>query len=344
MRKTFVTAFVALLAILALASCDNIPTGQSEDGFVTLKVNTGVSTGSSRSIDDDIAKAEKNYVEVIFRRNIADPGDPVNYKYYRAGTYWGLDFTIKLPVDTSYLISDAILLIGKENNDGTYTLLATGVLAGATATVPFDVEATTTEIEFTATSLNIILNAGATTPSFSINETNDVIVDKGFANKTKNGLIGANKFFQVPTEASGTDAINAELTLGINAATGANIMVVSGAALPTPITTPVLFYKQQFGPPITATGITPASNSNLSGGKIGFNFETSDEEGIYFITIRLPVRGFNTTVPEGITWIIRGGTKSGFDHTGDENDNIMLLVKDEVTTYATVGITTPSWQ
>jgi len=337
MRKTFVTAFVALLAVLAVVSCDSILTGEkpeyTADGrrLVTLSVNTGVTEDNSRSLTDTLAKQQdRKWVEVIFRDTAGD--------YWRGEGYLGVVPTIKIPVG-DYYIDDAVLLIGKKS-DG--TLLATGTLTGASLSVAIEVKDTTTTISFTAVSLVSDIHAGASS-NFDIVETSgtpDPVEDaKGgvFQGKTKLGQFDSQPCFQVPTEVTGIEA-SLSFTAGF-AGTGVNIFVNG---------TPKVNFNNLSGPVITPTGITPADTDPVGTGKIEFKFSTPALPadtliGEYIITFNIPVVAYDPAIDDIITWNIRAGTKTGMDFTGGGEDGVVLLVADSLKRFANVGITTPGY-
>ena len=167
MKKTIITALIALLIVLAFASCEGFfsePGAEqtqytyTEDGeqLVTVKVNTG-GTAGSRSLTDALARSEAIYVEVIFK--YTDP-DTTDTTYYRADGYYGPTLKVKIPV-ASYdpadnidnpFGNDAIILIGKKS-DG--TLLATGVLDASYLVVDDTID----KVEFTVESLTADIHA-----------------------------------------------------------------------------------------------------------------------------------------------------------------------------------------
>jgi len=353
MRKTFVTAFVALLAILAVVSCGNNLTDQNDDGLVTLSVNTG-GTDASRSLTTKLAKQEGNYVEVIFQSG---------GKYYRASGAYNVSLKVNVPKDT-YSSANAIVLIGRKSD---FTLLAAGVPTTA-ITVP-DVKV----IEFTITSLTADVSAQGS--DFVITETNfpsPAWVTGDF----KKGLFydgdDTSPCFQVPT-AQTINPVPAKLTINGLASTNANIIV---NAAPT-----VTFNKSSDDsdmPEIVSGDITvtaPTNSSAIGTGGLVFNFKTgpAGTYGRYIITFEIPVVGFSTDVSPGgttaIPWKIRSGT-NGDDQPdfvgetrlipdtsvgalpgamvadpsfkGDPHRGIALLVKDDPsTTYSIIVNPTP---
>jgi len=333
MRKTFVTAVVALLAVLALASCDNIQTGQNGDGLVTLSVNTG-GTAASRSLLDALARDEANYMEVIFMKGS---------DYYRAQGAYGSKLRVMVPEGT-YGPGTAIILIGRYS-DG--TLLATGV-PDASINVPTDLE-----ITFNVTSLVADISTAGT--AFVIDEST---VDSAFGGETRNGILIAgmtnSKCFQVSTN---SPDIEASLTISGFSATGADIIVNGTPA--------VIFTKNMEGSPdIEYPDLTVTSHADTDAigatGKIEFKFTTTDK-GKYIITFEIPVVGFSadasaiSSSSAPLTWIIRGGTEEGQPDyfgantslsalypKGDGREGVGLLVKDDPSTVFGV-VVKPSW-
>jgi len=337
MRKTFVVALIALVVMFAVTSCDNFPIPGGEkpeytaDGrkLVTLSVNIG-GTVNGRSLNDTNAKADADYVEVVFKHGS---------DYFRTEGYFPTPIKIKIPAD-DYEIDEAIVLVGKKSDS---TLLATGVL---TATTPpstgltFQIDENTTSITFTVTSLvaNITAGGGAG-KAFEIHEdsgnvggTGDKIEDTDFAGLTNNGLFqtGAeNPWFQVPVNTTG---INATLTISGFSATGNKIVRVSGG---TPLTFSKVTVAAEEIPSSSVT--SPAVNDAIGAqGKIDITFATptaiASSPNRYQIIFAVPVVGFQSGITNQVTWNIRGGTTNGFDFTTagtGKEDSIPLLVVEE---------------
>jgi len=317
MRKTFGLALIALLVMLALASCDGIGP-KSEDagnGLVTLTINTGETAGNSRSLSNTHAHAQDwLFVEVVFKFGSTP-------KYYRGSGYYGQDITMSVPVGTyDGTTNDAILLIGKKT-DG--TLLATGVLASTGITTA------TTNVTFTVTSLAADISTVGTDLVF----TNEGSL---FSGKTKLGNIGADTCFQVQTDQS---SVTGTLTFSAGlASTGSKLKVIAPA-----VTGDDLKITKIAGAALTSPSVTPATGGNFGSNKIVITFDTPTSNapslvGAHEICFNIPVVAFaeeftnpSATPPTGplhYTWYIRGGTKTGFDFTGGEERGIILLVKD----------------
>jgi len=318
MRKTIVTALIALMVMLALASCDNGITGQSDDGLATVKVITS-GLADSRSLVSTDAKSNSTYMEVIFR-NGSD--------YYYASDFIGSTISLKVKVGTYSTggANDAIILIGR--SDG--TLLATGKLDGGTATVGTG----SNSIAFTAVPLFAALNADATSSAFAIVEAS---AGTGFTGYTDKGsFLGDDGVcFQVK---NGTADIEASLTVGGFGATGGDIKIVD-------VTSPVTFTEVgATANPITIVGnYSHAAGASLgTTGKFSFKF-TSVGTSYYKITFDIPVKGFDSANTNLRTWHIKGGIKSGIDLTGDINNNaVALAVVSSPASYGTVTPTTPA--
>jgi len=360
MKKTILTAFVALLVMLAV-SCDNIP-GQkpdTDDGFVTLKINAGGIEGS-RSLNLDLARDNRDYVEVIFRQYKDSSDASQGYNYYRTEGVFGGSLRIKLPAG-NYLANDAIALIGKNLGASDRRLLATALISKITNTVsgaptdvtsaPFNISAATTTITFSATALV----ADFSPPGESTTKTPAFVVDMTSGNDstasppipaisatefgTPENITGKasylnNNYFQLPSGHTGTKAT---ITIGGLQTTGS--LLVKGAAVSPGGTYPASFVSFQgpggtgshaISPAVTVTDAT--SSTDL---KIDLIFSTvmtpaiADGNAIaYMVTLNIPVFGYEAfATPAGqITWHIRGGTVSGYDHNNDENDAIPLLI------------------
>jgi hypothetical protein len=362
MRKTFVVAFVALLAVLALVSCDNIIGEKPEydaDGrqLVTLSIDTNEIVSNSRSLTIASAHKEALYAEVTFK---------VGGKFYHAAEFIALGLKVKIPVDT-YTTADAVLLIGRKS-DG--TLLATGALdTGAASTI--DVTLTNPTVSFIVTSLEADIHTGvydnAGTPtivssSFVINEGSPATTPistlaKWKANSTKIGtwFDGSSFCFQVPTNVQDDDGIVATLAIsGLNDfpnyriggvtpptvyGTGDKIFIVDGSDCdPALSSTDIVNFKALTINTVTPTAITdvtaPAAGAIGKTTPISFSFKTpantaltTDANGYHIISFGIPVRGFGSA--DCLTWFIRGGTGRGnVDTAGEEAEGVALLVTD----------------
>jgi hypothetical protein len=338
MKKALLWTFVTLLVMLALVSCDNVIGGlggakveYDQNGNRLVEVN--IINNMGRSITDTFAKADANYIEVIFKKGT---------NYYQASGFRTLALSVRIPVG-DYVAGDAILLLGKRvGND--YTLLATGVLTGnPTLLAPLEVETTTDTISFTVTSIETFLSAGAASPSFEIDEesgTATAIEDTVFDGKTADGLFNGSKCFQVP---SSTSDIAASLSFTGFDDTGASI-VVKGSP-------DVTFEKISAGVGNNITATVTAPTTNMSGGVISFTF-TSLADSDYKITFDVPVSGFATTgngLDNAIIWNIKGGTDKdlaqGLDlgATATKADGVVLIVRSSLDEFVTPGIGTPVW-
>ena len=325
MRKTFVAALVTLLVMLALVTCDNIPTGQkSGDGLVTLSVNTGGTVGNSRSITDTSAKAAANYVEVIFKGS-----DNV---YYRAAGYQGAKLKVKVPAGT-YDDTNTLILIGKKS-DG--TLLAFGTATNSVTVGGSNPSDPT--IDFAADSIETKISAASGT---------DLVftVPSAFSAFTPTEIIGGILFdddatsacFQVPTgviAATYTEGIEVKLSL-----TTADFSTLGDRIIVQSSTNPVKFTSISGSPAISPITGSVKPTTDMSDGAIEFGFNTTTTEGKYSITFDFPVVGYDATTVTGtgtdpLTWHIRGGTEPGYDFGGTDNainDTVPLRVTTNLT-------------
>ena len=324
MRKTIVIALVALLVMLAVASCDNSGFGLGADRLVTLSVNTGGTAGNSRSITDTSAKAEANTIEVIVKSGT---------EYYRAVGRKGDDISLRVPAGT-YNNTNTLLLIGRK--DG--TLLAIGTATNA-VTLPWTSGDKT--LTLTATSLTTTLTAGVSGCNFVIDASSVDSTDFPlFAGKLDKGSVNDGPCFQVPTGfndpaySNYVNGIKASLTFNNTnlASIGTNIIVKSTAN------------QVKFTPFVTGMpAINPivTSISNFGAGKIAFEFDTTTA-GEYRITFDLQVVGFSEDYVAGrgtepLTWHIKGGTDTGVDYGDDGSlktatrEGVPLIVTDAPT-------------
>jgi hypothetical protein len=324
MRKTIVMALVALLAMLAVVSCDSILAGQkpeyTEDGqrLVTLKVNAGGTAGNSRSLTDAIAKLKADYMEVIFH----DSG-----KYYHADDYMGT-LSIKIPAKL-YADTDAILFIGRKS-DG--TLLAVGTLD----TGSLNVTAGTSTLTFNVTSLTTELNADAGTPSFVIDPT----TTGGFPT-TSLTKFDNSPCFQVFSTKTG---LKASLAIdGFGATNDGNIIEVTGTA--------VTFNNIGGAPAISVTTGDIDAVTFVGGvATVGFTFDAPSltppadgpAEAKYNISFVIPVKGFVASSPH-LTWYIRSGIKAGTDLDGGEKNGVALLVTDSAGEWSEGNVVIGTW-
>jgi len=321
MRKTFVTAVVALLAVLALASCDNIQTGQNGDGLVTLSVNTGDIAGNSRSITDPLAKKEANYVEVIF--------EGTDGLYYRANGYQGAKLKVKVPAG-KYNEDNTLILIGRRS-DGTLlafgTADATGVTVGGSNPLDPTIDLTATSI-VTKISAALDTNFKITVPA-AFTAFSQTIIESGVLYDDA----AATTCFQVPTGVvPGTYTTGIGVVLSLTNAdftTLGDRIIIPGATPIDPVTiTPI------DSPALTlVTGSTKPTTGDMSDGKIEFAFYTTATEGRYSITFDIPVVGYSDAYTAGtgtqpLTWHIKGGTEPNYDFGGDFaiNETVPLRV------------------
>jgi len=312
MRKTFVTAFVALLAILAV-SCDeflDVPGSKPEytaDGrpAVTLNIITSGALGNSRSLSNTNAKETgvADFVEVIFKSGT---------NFYRATGWFGASLPITI-LEADYAVGDAVMFIGKKNSDTDYTLLAVGHLAAA-LNLKTGSKPTGNKVAFTVTSsLTAPLNADATLPAFAITE-GTISTETGWetAGVSKKGKIGAQPSFQVPKKSG----IGATLTIG-GFPTGITAFTFAGQTATLKLISALT----------TTIAATPGAASLSSGNcMFSFSFDTSSATGdAYIITFEIPV-SFSTD-SSGLGWKIRGGTISDVaDSTGSRAEGILLAV------------------
>ena len=356
MKKTIITALIALLVVLAFVTCDGIITepgaekpaySYTKDGrkLVTLSIKTGGTTASSRGINDTIAKAGANYVEVIFTDGT---------HFYKTEGYLGFPLTVTVPVDT-YDETNSIMLIGREDDK---TLLATAV---PSASVDLTTDAPT--IEFTVTPL--LVNLSTSGDSFVIDDaggfsdgTDPIVPD--FTGKSKTGTVWNNlplSCFLVPT---GAADIEATLTIKINGDIYEHIsdliMVDIGAS------------SVDFVKIINVSGntdITPSAvvadigyDDTTISDKFGYvsldiTFDTATSDS-FLITFEIPVFGLSDTAVSnsdtsslyttGISWIIRGGTNSSSPElvgSIPDGEGVALHVAD--TSKMPITIPTPTW-
>jgi len=363
MRKVIVTAFVALLAILAFATCDNNLAGQNDDGMVTLSISTGeTAAGNSRSLTDALAHDEANYLEVIFKY-------ASGAKYFRAGSPWALRNSLKItiPVGTyaTGTANDAILLIGRRS-DG--TLLAIGKLNGSNVvtadgdTVKFTVSSLEASLSVAAPATYDDTTLGPYSPSFAINETSliDTTWLAGFSKKGTYEGVDDSKCFQVPVSKNG---ITATLTITNLYNSGSSIILVDGTKLTpaVPVTDQVKFNLLSTTDTVSAVALTNTVGENLGDTTtpkpITFTFTTGTYEAQYYITFKIPVAGFAVYVPavttgtptpeenpglkNALTWFIRGGTIADLpDTTGDGEEGVALVVTSAPNEKVKVGIET----
>jgi len=344
MKKTVVTALIALFIVLAFASCDNIITepGAEKSGaekaeytadgqkLVTVKVKVG-GTAGNRALTDTLAKGAANYMEVIFKGG---------GRYYRAEALLSQTISIRIPA-IKYNATNAILLIGKKTSTD-YALLATGI-----TNTDADTQNT---IEFTIKSLTADLCAEGS-PTFDIEEFSgspDKIAEgngRVFENKTKDGSFTdeITPCFQVPLN---TTNIFAMLTISNFGGTEAIIKEVKK-------TSPVVKSEVTFNKEGTTTAEITANNINVTflsnSCKIDFLFTTGGVDASYIITFDIPVVGFEVYAPESspgvgdgvaptlkdqIIWYIRGGTISSptlkpQPVTGSGERGVALAVRSE---------------
>jgi len=355
MRKTIVTALIALSVMLALASCDSPMNAKSGDGLVTLNVNaptlnantpTDETAGKARSLTNTLAKAEANLVEVIFRKEQSTPG---TYKYYRAaGRRSSADpLLITIPVG-DYKIEDALILLGRNVDK---TLLATGIVSAvdstavaSTAGTTFTIAADTSSITFTVTELAADISPTASS-AFKIDLSS--ISGSGFegtgtgTGKTIGKSEDGFSFFQVPTSKAN---IKASLVISNLSATAGNIIYAGGGAVSF---TPALSAAPTLNNPVTGASLKAVNSgtSNYAEGEIAFTFTTgSVTDTEHKVKFDIPVYGYVSTVPAAgtaaITWHIRAGTQDKMDFDGTGGEGVALLVKDDPDKYATLEINT----
>jgi len=343
MRKTFVMAFVVLLAVLAV-SCDIGSVAEAEkpeytaDGrkLVNLKVKIG---GASRALSDTLAKGAANYIEVIFKNGT---------DYYRADGLRDQVLSLRLPAD-NYTSANSILLVGKkESKSGGsdfYTLLAVGTPATGGNLTSLPPGTNTAEITFSVTSLTADLYAGGT-PTFTI--TNDFSTGEhiAFNGKTTDGTFhdGLTTCFQVPTSMT-TTPIRAELEISGFGSTTTSSFATKG-------TNTVTF--TEVGNTLTGDDITVASANisfdiTSSVGTIGFSFQTGTNKANYVITFDIPVVGLaasGTGLSDAITWHICGGTDlapSNYQSaTGSGKEGVALLVTSSPHKLVNISVN-PNW-
>jgi len=325
MRKTFVVALVALMVMFAVTSCDNIPVPGSEpveytaDGrqLVTLTVNVG-GTVNGRSLTDPLAKAGADFVEVVFKK-----GSDI----FRAEGVFPTPIKIKIPTG-SYTIDEAIVLVGRESD---YVLLATGVMSGTTPVSSgsdFQISDSTTKITFTVQSLTANIKAGGGSFEIAENTGSPTAIEDNpdFAGKTAVGSYGAdpnkNPWFQLPSNTSGIDAT---LTIAGLSATGSKIVRASGV---NAVTASKVTLTAEDLPSIAVS--SPNVGDPITNGQITITLATpvniANSPNRYGIIFNVPVVGYESGIQNQVTWVIRGGTINGFDHTNSGNDSIPLLV------------------
>ena len=345
MRKTIVTALIALFVMLALVSCDNMAAGAgggggkagytadgrelveltiNSSGTVSRSVTTNGTEGVSRSLTTDIAPKEADYMEVIFKDGAS------LYRNYGPTP----QISIKIPAK-SYSSSEAIVFIGRYSD---MTLLAYAMPASGT----FDATS--------ATPGNFTFHA--LTANLTVGGTDFVITDSGFTNTTFNGQSKTGKWYSSSTAAdcflvpTGQAGIIATLTIhGLDS--------ISITALTPGATEGVIFIPTSGGTGITPTGVTPTAGT-WSDGKISFTFSTVPitTPSKYSITFKFPVKGFDgsngvSLTPGGknaLTWYIRGGTELGPDipattgADGSANEGVALVVSNTISGYTIADI------
>jgi len=331
MRKTIVAALVTLLVVLAVSCGDflTVPEGEkpeyTADGkkLVNLKVKIGGSA-NSRALSDTLAKAEANYIEVIFKSG---------NDYFQTDGLRDQVLSLRLPAD-DYDETNSILLVGNKSSGDIYTLLAVGTPKDDSGQLKGK-SGNTFTIEFGVTSLTADLYAGGT-PTFSI--TSDFSSGTGGLNKpafvgqTKDGTFhdGLTTCFQVPTSISSATPITAKLEIhGFGATTTGTTGTIVSAGDNAVTFTEV--GNNLIGDDIDPTDITFGIASGT--GTIGFSFETGANKANYVITFDIPVVGLaasGTGLENAKTWHINGGTKPGIRNyqnaTGGGQEGVALLV------------------
>ena len=340
MRKTIVTALIALFVMLALVSCDNMAAGAGGGGgkagytadgreLVELKINISGTEGISRSINATNA-VEADFVEVVFKNGT---------DYFRTDARYtnGMEIGIRVTAGT-YDKDSAVILIGKKDGT-TYKLLAIATPAGS-VTLPVP-SGQTNKLSFTVTSLVANLNANAATPAFVINTTTGAISTSPFVtptDKTKQGLFddtdSTSVCFQVPKNIA---SITASLTItGFSDVVKDVLVVTDNAGTPlTAAATPELKFNSNGD----ATTITPTITTATTGFSntdkaynFNFTFGTPNAEGKYIITFDIPVVAFSNASGSGSEshiWHIRGGTsatKTQPDFDGKKEEGVALAV------------------
>jgi len=340
MRKTFVVALVALMVVLALVSCDNIPVpgaDKSDDGLVTVKVKIDEVGSNSRSLTLANAK-EWNYIEVFMKET------PDGSKYiHNAADVGELTLTIRTG---TYLPADSLILLGNVSGPGgskEYTLLATGRLKNDPANLAIDTDTETLTFEVTA--LKASLKAGDGDFVISTDFTTGPTGITGFVYDNGKWTTGNSRCFQVPIN---WEDIAASLTITGFTDTKASIIVTNSL---------VSFTKLTGADAITVkTNTTPANGAiganNLT---IGFTFDTTKEEssvsvpissGTHRIIFEVSVFGFSATAADmldgvvGTPWKIRGGTiqsNTDLDGTSKAGGVALRVVDPEELEEVTIG-------
>jgi len=382
MKKTIITALIALLIVLAFASCDGIITEPgaekpeankpvytyTADGqkMVTVKINIGGTAGNSRSLTNTFAKGAANYVEVIFK--------DTDGKFYKKDGDLGDPLTVSVLVQ-QYMPSDAIILIGKRTgtspSDYDYTLLATGTIEDSNGV---DLTKGFSEITFKVTSLDV--NLTTVNGNFEITNTwlgefkyiddssgSDVVVNHTDKGRFLNGA----SCFLVPKN----NDITAKLSITGFENTGNNIFVKLKSDFSSDTTGFLKFNKydattgavsavtteieQNWIIPNIASLSSPSASPPSSAITFGIKTITN---GFYTINFDIPVIGLNsvgrpvtTSDPtvEGLTWKIRGGTNDNPDApstsgTVTAGGGVALRVADTVLDGQTKSVTiTITW-
>jgi hypothetical protein len=311
MKKALLGTFVTLLVIAALVSCDDVIGGlggekveYTPDGRKLVEVK--IPTGGDRSITDGFAGPKVNYVEVIFFDGT---------QYYKTGGFKGTTLRVMIPADT-YGDANAIMLVGNRSGND-YMLLGTGRVT-ANGAVP-----NANPMEFTVTYINTDLSVGG---SFEIDETSISTIPVDFTGTTDKGEIeGFGNCFQVPVNKTDIKA-SLEFTTGFAVIYGKIKMAIP--AVPQPLVTFTEFINTTTPTPIILGTTTPANGGTIpADAKFLFQFTTGAVGGNFMISFNIPVVGFDPSVPDGITWYIRGGTISGQpDFSGGKEDSVVLAV------------------
>jgi hypothetical protein len=329
MKKTIITALVALLFVLAFVTCDGLITEPgagkpgytyTEDGqeMVTVSINPGSVAGGSRVLDQTIAQAQADWYEVIFKDN--------KDKFHKTDGRYPNPLTLTVPRDT-YNDTNAVMLIGKKktvdigggNTEEYFTLLATGYIK-----VPVNLALAPPDITFTVNALTADLSTEG--DSFKIiTDDTDFPFPSDFENET--GLYYPYNFpcFLVPTDTR----IVASLTIGGFKNTGNLIKNYRAPGktvndfvkfnMPDPSTTLVR---------LTSDGRPSIAIDTINELVLGFGFSIPQGEETYcVITFEIPVIGLSAepfTTSNGkdsITWNIHGGANQGYPDLMKTEDN-----------------------
>ena len=328
MKRVFFPLLAALLA-LAVFSCNDFtapPLAEreyTEDGRLMVDLTIG---GADRALIPELARAGADFFEVTFY-------DVVGLRYYRAA--W--DFTrtgrIRVPVGDYASTTTAVRAILFAGRQSDRTLLAVGLITASNGgSGNADITPSTNQVTFTLSALETSV-AAATTSTFKIVGPDPYATADVVAGTFPTARIGLSQYpvpiFRVPKNETGVEAEFVITTTGVaftNYAPGIRGLptwTATTATLPRAIFTSGVSATNGDLPVrpllISAGAITsppPSGGAVASDGKIEFEFNTPDDDGLSRIALALPVVAISNDAAGGgvhsnpITWYIRGGLEN----------------------------------